>query len=460
MGKKKSLNNIYYHLPVWLQNVLISAYGLYINQIRHGKKFHQALEKVESNLALSSVEFDQYLVDQLRDLVGLAKAHVPYYRERFKEIEPQQFQTLADIEKLPLLEKQSIRENPLDLVDEREDPEKLHVIHTTGTTGTPLNIYCTAEARKLNYAFFSRYLHQVGVTYKDSRVTIGGRIVVPSWQERPPFWRNSYFQKNHLFSSYHLSDKWLPFYIDQLKSIKPSYIDSYPSSVYTIAKYADDHDNSLSGITEAVVTSAETLYENQRALIEKQFDCRVYDQYGAAEMCVFIAQCEHGSYHVHSDCAIVEFLDENAKPAAAGEEAEVVCTGLVNRTMPLIRYRIGDKVVVGDNNCKCGSHFPTVERVIGRCDDYILTPEGNKIGRLSPVLKGFPVKEAQYRQSIVEEVDVLLVKDVGYGETTENEIVNELAKRLGNKIIINVKYVDKIERSKGMKLKSIVSNLK
>lgn len=453
------MEKIYYQLPVGLQNVFLSTYGLYLLKIRHGKQYFDFLRQIKGHLSLSKEEIEEIQWKLFSNLLADSQKYVPYYREVLKDISVQEIKCIDDLQKLPLLEKEVLRTSPESLIDERYEKKKLLVVHTTGTTGTPLKIYCTPEIIKKNYAFYSRFLQQAGINYLGKRATFGGRIVVPHAQDKPPFWRYSFFQKNILFSSYHLTEKNIPSYITALRKIQPEYIDTYPSSLFTIAKYAQQQGISLEGITMAITTSAETLFAEQRKVIEDVFGVKIFDQYGAAEMCVFVGQCSHGSYHVHSDYAIIEFIREDGSPANPGEEAEVVCTGLINSVMPLIRYRIGDRAVLSDRQCECGSHFPVVEKIIGRADDVILTPDGRRIGRLSPVLKGFPVKEAQYRQKVIDEIDIFFVKDQGFNVDTENKIIIELKKRLGDKIKINIYYVEVIERSKGEKLKSIISEL-
>jgi phenylacetate-CoA ligase len=229
--------------------------------------------------------------------------------------------------------------------------------------------------------------------------------------------------------------------------------------LYTIASFAKDHNISLINITKGITTSAETLFAEQREVIETAFGVPIFDQYGAAEMCVFVGQCREGTYHIHIDYGIIEFLRDDGTPAPAGEEAEIVCTGLINPVMPLIRYRIGDRAVLSDETCKCGSIFPIVENVLGRIDDVIITPDGKQVGRLSPVFKGLPVKEVQYIQRDKNSVIVQIVKTEGYTVETEKQSIHELRKRLGNEIAIQLKYVESIPRGEGGKLKSIISHI-
>ncbi|RKY51979.1 MAG: hypothetical protein DRP93_08950, partial [Candidatus Neomarinimicrobiota bacterium] len=317
------IERIYYHLPVSIQNLLLSIYGYNLQKIRHGRQCHDFLQQIEGRVTLSKEKLEEIQWKIFSKLLIESKEYVPYYRDALKGISIQDFNSVNDLQKLPLLEKSVLRTTPESLIDERYEKKKLLVVHTTGTTGTPLKIFCSSEARKKNYAFYSRFLQQAGINYSGKRATFGGRIVVPNDQDKPPFWRYSFFQKNILFSSYHLTEKNIPSYILALRKIKLEYIDSYPSSLFIIAKYAQQQSISLDGITKAITTSAETLFPEQRKVIEDVFGVSVFDQYGAAEMCVFVGQCSHGLYHVHSDYAIIEFLREDGSPAMPGEEAEV-----------------------------------------------------------------------------------------------------------------------------------------
>lgn len=264
-------------------------------------------------------------------------------------------------------------------------------------------------------------------------------------------------------SSYHLSEKNMGSYIEVLKNMKPSYIDTFPSSIYAIADYASRNGISIHGITAAIVTSGETLHEFQRKTIEETFDTKVYDQYGSVEMCVFIAQCRYGNYHLASDYSYVELLNEKGERAGPGEEAEVFCTGFINDVMPLIRYRIGDKVLmpsVEQSCCGCGSNFPVIKKVLGRADDVVRTPDGRRIGRLSGVFRGYPVREAQFRQHKPDEMELLIVKGDQYSNDTELKILQEIRKRTGPLLKCSIKYVESIERGKGGKMRLVISQIK
>jgi phenylacetate-CoA ligase len=208
-----------------------------------------------------------------------------------------------------------------------------------------------------------------------------------------------------------------------------------------------------------IITSGETLFEDQRKVIEEAFQCKVSDQYGCVEMCIFVGQCERGHYHYRPDYSIVEVIKPNGEVAEPGEEGDIVCTGFINPAMPLIRYRIGDKGLLASHKCSCGLNTPHFEKILGRMDDFILTPDGRHVGRLSPVLKGFPVKEAQYIQKRLDLVVVRLVKDAHFNSQTSKQLLKEIRKRLGDSIQIEFEFVDAITRGPGGKLRTVVSEI-
>jgi phenylacetate-CoA ligase len=460
--KSLLLESLYFKSPTLIQNIALSAYGYKIDRMHHGGKYSDFFRNVCRQYNFDKNELEDYVNSQIMSLIRDAALDVPYYKELFKRygLTARDIHSVDDIKKIPLLEKEGLRSDPSRFVSTKYNKNDLVNIHTTGTTGTPLNIYCSPQVRQLNYAYYDRFLSTNSIKHEGKRATFGGRIIVHHNQDKPPFWRYSAFQKNLLFSSYHLTDANMPAYIEKMIDFRPDFIDAYPSSLYAIAFYAKQHNMDLRNVTDGITTSAETLFSEQRKIIESEFGMPVCDQYGAAEMCVFVGQCREGNYHINSDYGLIEFLRDDGTYASEGEEAELVCTGFINPVMPLIRYRIGDRGVLSDRHCKCGSIFPVMESITGRMDDAIDTPDGKKVGRLSPVFKGFPVKEVQFIQVDINSVVVQVVKAEGYTIETERKAILELRKRLGNEISIQMEYVNNIPRGKGGKLRSVISHLK
>jgi len=267
------------------------------------------------------------------------------------------------------------------------------------------------------------------------------------------------FNRNLLMSSYHISETTAPSYLDKLKQFAPVFIDSYPSAIFALAQLCEAHAIPCRVRPRAIVTSSETLLEHQRRTIERVFGCRVYDQYGSAEMVVFASECERGTLHPHPEYGITEVLS-HGKDAQVGEPGELICTGFQNWAMPLIRYEIGDTAIWSDSACSCGRHFPSLKTVIGRIDDTIVTPDGRHVGRLDPIFKGVVgIKETQIVQERVDHLIVRMVRGQGFEQEMAQAVIDELKKRVGEGVTVELVYLDQIERSSTGKFRSVVSRV-
>jgi phenylacetate-CoA ligase len=177
-------------------------------------------------------------------------------------------------------------------------------------------------------------------------------------------------------------------------------------------------------------------------------------------MSAFICQCKEGTYHVNPEYGIVEVLDMDNNPVQTGNAGRLVCTGFLNFAMPLIRYDMGDTVVLSDRKCDCGRRFPVVESILGRTDDLIITPSGKTIGRLDPVFKGLShIRETQIVQEAYDKITVNLVKDDGFSNDTAEALKRELTRRIGDDVEVSINIVGHIPRTKAGKFRSVISHI-
>ena len=442
-----STEKIYSAFPIIFQNFLVSAKGLQLQLVRKKGIYKKERTACRKRRAYSRLALDNYQREMLKSTLSSASLHVPAYADYQDAISNEG----VKLEKLPILEKESLRSQPTHYVDQTTPS---FTIKTTGTSGTPLVLYCDKQARQRNYAFFDDFIESLGINPNKRHVVLAGKAIVPPEQVRPPFWRYSVFQNALLMSSFHLKNENLKAYVSKINVYKPEYIDSYPSALYFISKYINENKLKMHS-PRGIITSSETLLDAQREEIEKAFGCSIYDQYGAAEMCVFIAQCSEGRYHVREDYSYLEFIESQQ-----GEDIkEVLCTSFINPVMPLIRYNIGDAVVVSERqSCDCGCNMLIVEKIQGRTDDCIITKTGRVIGRLSPILKGLNIVESQFVQYEKGQLQLNVVVKDGQ-DIDEGEIIRVLQERIGNDMDYVVKRVQKISRGGGGKLKNVISKV-
>ncbi|MBU0639895.1 MAG: hypothetical protein KKB50_13585, partial [Planctomycetes bacterium] len=162
--------------------------------------------------------------------------------------------------------------------------------------------------------------------------------------------------------------------------------------------------------------------------------------------------------HADMEMGIIEFL-----PVADGPSnlRRIVSTGFRNPAMPFIRYDLGDLAVLSERGeCRCGYAAPLVERIDGRIDAYIITPDGRRLGRLGFVFKGSDtIREAQFVQDAPDHVLVNVMRSARYNGADEAALVRNLGAYVGPEMKIDVAYPREIPREPNGKFRVIVSKI-
>jgi phenylacetate-CoA ligase len=364
------------------------------------------------------------------------------------------------LENWPILGKEALRENPKALVADDCDVRRMVHLHTSGTTGKPLSLWQTRETVQKWYAVFeARCHHWYGVSRFDRWALLGGKLVTPVHQCRPPFWVwNAGLQQLYM-SSYHLSPELIPYYIEAIKKYRVTYVEGYTSSVCALAQqilFQGDADLRM----RMILTSAEPLFDHQRHAISSAFHCPVRETYGMAESVAAASECEAGRLHLWPEAGWVEVIEGN-EPAVAGCVLSLVCTGLLNADMPLIRYQVGDRgfLLAEGTACECGRTLPVVGSIEGRTDDVLYTLDGRAIGRLDHVFKAdLPVREAQIVQEALDRVRVRYVPAPNFTPNAGRSIAERLQARMGPVTVI-LEKVEHVPREANGKFRAVISRV-
>jgi phenylacetate-CoA ligase len=364
------------------------------------------------------------------------------------------------LSKLPFLSKETLRMRAKDLLPQNPLPKGTIMFKSSGTTGTPTEIYYTRWFHALELAMAAaRSLNWANITYRERRVMFGVRKVCRYDQSQPPFWRFSPVENMAYASIYHLSPKFLPHYLEFFHKYRPAMIMGYPSALQTVARYALENDQ-LPPPAKAVFTTSETVTALARATIQAAWQCRVYDRYGAVEGCLLASECEYGHYHVSPEVGIIEIVDQNELPCPLNVLGEVVCTGLQNTLQPLIRYRIGDVARwASQQQCPCGRAMPILEAIDGRFEDVCYTPDGRQMLRFDTVFKGVEnIREAQVVQERLDLFTIQVVPANGFDQRDLEKITNNMKLHVGN-VQIRVNTVGAIARTPAGKFRAVICNL-
>jgi phenylacetate-CoA ligase len=178
----------------------------------------------------------------------------------------------------------------------------------------------------------------------------------------------------------------LPELVEQLNAYQPAAIGSYAS---VLSVLADEQRAGRLRISPVMLTSGgELLSPTVRRRVEEAFGCPVVETYSASEAAPMSQPCGRGPLHVNADWFVVEPIDADGEPVAPGQLSHsVLVTNLANRVQPIIRYELGDSVVIDADPCPCGSPLPTI-RVEGRTDEilHVPGPDGQPVALLPMAL--------------------------------------------------------------------------
>lgn len=428
--------------------------------LRRGCNFERLVSDAISREKWSDGQWRTYQASQLTDLLLHARNTVPYYKQYWdSQDKTGNLETIQDLKNWPILEKHTVRANPELFLSETSNKRGLQEWHTSGSSGTPTKIVWSKQTMRNRWAIFeARTRRWYGVSHKDNFALIGGRMVTPFDQEKPPFWVWNAASHQLYMSSYHLSSDNIPAYISEMKRRNIRHIYAYTSSIYEIARFMLDSGIKLPGL-KVIVTQAEPLYAHQREAIEKAFKCPVMESYGMAEMLAQAGECEAGRMHLWPELGICEVDSGLGIPMEYGT-GDLIATGLLNWDMPLIRYRVGDVVSISHNpsNCPCGRHMPALDEIQGRVDDVLITKDGRKIGRLSTVFKNLPLIEVQTIQKSIDHVLLKVVPGPEFTESSKHDLILSFQERMG-KINIEVELVNSIPKGANGKFRAVVSEM-
>lgn len=446
----------YRFTPARLRSVPASLQGYYLRSWRYGPETERLVEETLARDYWTTEQWQSWRTDTLNRLLERAARCVPYYRHywhnRATQLDP------PNLDQWPVLEKEPLRSNPSAFLAEGV-PSRLYAENTSGTTGTPLTLRQSRTTLRTWYAMFeARTRRWYGVSRYDRWAILGGRMVQPVRRNRPPYWVwNTAFRQLYL-SSYHISSETISSYLDAMKRYGVTYLLGYPSALFELALGTIDLKRRDLRMKVAV-TNAEPLFEYQRSIIAKAFNCPVRETYGMSELAAAASECEAGQMHLWPDAGIVEVL-ENDRPVGPGAVGDLVVTGLLNSDMPLIRYRVGDRGALSEKtSCACGRTLPVLQSVDGRSDDALYTPDGRTIGRLDPAFKvGLPIREAQVIQEEIDLIRVRYVPAPAFAARHGEEIIRQVRSRLGNVRVI-LEAVTQVPRTANGKFRAVICNL-
>ena len=452
---------IYNYAPSIVQNIMVTLFNFLAYKKRYGGKYKVYRELFYINRNLSRQELLDFQKQRYEEFVQKAKSNTKYYRNLYKGIIDSN--RIENISKLPIVTKEMLRTNINDIIISTN--EKLIVSKTGGTTGKSLAVKYRPVNMQERFAmlddFRSRFGYELG---KKTAWFSGKNLLTPRDINKKRFWKKDYLHKVKYYSTFHIKNDYLKYYVEDLIKFEPEYLVGFPSTILEIAKYGLNNGYDFPGKTvKAVFPTAESITGEMRMIIEKFFKTKLYDQYASSEGAPFIFECKKGKLHIELQSGVFEVLDENNYYVDSGR---LVITSFTTEGTPLIRYDIGDSIALDNPNkyCECGNNNPLVLKINGRMDDFVYSPETGKInlGNISNTLKD--TTGIQNFQVIQDSLDSLklnvIIESINYSKKVEEKFLQNWRDRVGDSMIIELNYVQSIPVEKSGKYRMVKNNIK
>jgi phenylacetate-CoA ligase len=454
------LLQVYHRLPYPMRILAASVRGYYLRLWRYGKETERFIAEALQREQWSQEEWEEWQKKRLAEILHRAVTQVPYYRRYWEGSGKLSAQSaFGKIENWPILRKEALRQNPTDFVAQDCNIKRMFCDSTSGTTGTPISIFSARKTLMHHYALYeARIRRWNNVSVADRWAIMGGQLVVPFRQNKPPFWVYNAGLNQLYLSTHHVSPENAKYYVEALIHFRTTHMVVYPSSATVLAVAILDQGLEPPPL-KVIISNAELLTDQQRQVLSTAFRCPVRNTYGMAENVVAASECECGNLHIWPEVGFIEvFSDEDDTPIGDGKTGRIIGTSLLNGEMPLIRYETGDRGCLSERQieCSCGRAMRMIERVEGRSNDLIVTQDGRKIFWFNPVFYGLKVRESQIVQERIDILKVLIVVAPGFSKSDETTIIERLKDRLGN-MSITIERRESIPREANGKFKAVVS---
>lgn len=405
---------------------------------------------------------------QLSALLTHASQQVPFYRQRLAATgwTPGSLISTAQFRRIPVLQ----REEAMRLGDGLCADElpaghgRVDTGSTSGSTGRSLRFWTNQPFRQMQYAFHLRlYLwHRWDFSRANSGILVDRDRKAPAPYGRTyPNW-GAWLADIYPTGPYHfLSARTdVEAQLDWLMKRKPGYLQTYPSNLDALLDTASRQERDLSFL-QGVSTLGELVTKTLRDKVRDQLRRPFADVYSSQEMGYLAIQCpRHEHYHVQAENVVLEVLDEANRPCQPGQVGRVVVTTLHNFAAPLVRYEIGDYAEVGEP-CDCGRHLPVLTRILGRSRNMLKKPDGQTAWPhfgTAALHRCAPIRQFQVVQTSLHNIEFRIVVDERLTAEVESRLKAILIDNLEYPFKIDIRYFDRIERSRGGKFEDFISH--
>lgn len=437
------MTRIYYII-----NVILCFPVHFFQILKLSNEIKKQFENGDSNI-------DRFRNNKIRLLLETANK-VEFYKDFF-----QKKKKYVSISNFPLISKEIIRNSSLSIhLNSNFIPHTS--LNTGGSSGKPFNFYTDLNCRVAEYAHQLFFYRELGFRIFDKIYSFGGPKISENKIKRKIYWKRKLFGfpfGKVIFSSKHLNDNTIEYYVNQIIQDKPQFLRGYPSSFLKISSYLKSRNESINFIKGILLTS-ELISSSDIQLIKSVFNCKVIPQYGHTENSIFAFTEEDSlKYYCSPFYGITEVVNtETGLHVSKGEMGEIVVTSLSNNYQPFIRYRTEDMAIYGGEK----NGFVILENLLGRSQDFIYDKNKDKILLVGLIFGSHTklfhfINDWQFTQNLVGVVEINILPNEKWNYSIHETLVYDLFKSIDIKL--NINYEQDLIKTNAGKRKFLIQNI-
>lgn len=442
------LKGLYTNSPLWLKNI----YASIPYDIRNGHAYRKW-----KNFLAEQINDEEYQLIKLKETISYAYSNTAYYKKLFHTLgcTVNDINDLQDIQKLPFIDKDTVRDNYDDLIAKNLPNKRTFFVTTGGTSGEPMKFLQSNNVWSKELAFLYSMFSRHGYYPKMLKASFRGGEFDNNLKEI--YWKQNPVHNEIHFSPFHINLETISFYVDKLNALKPLVFHSYPSSLLLLIDCMAERGLALEYIPKLIIIISENYTSNDILKIKNFFDCELLSFYGHSERLILAPTITQGMdiHKIDKRYGLFELIDNNGVAITAdSNHGEMIGTSFDNLAMPLIRYKTNDYThFVNYHKCEIG-------KIEGRWNqEYLDGKNGSKIyltalNMHSNIFDN--VIQFQFIQNSVGEVDFLVLVKPAFGESDEKKILDAFKKKVGHSINFKLICVAQLMLTTRGKFKRII----
>jgi phenylacetate-CoA ligase len=444
---------------------LIARTNFRIQERMLGRRTFSFLRELEQTQNWPREKLRELQLERLQRIVHHAYQKCEYWRTSMQSIGivPDDIRSLEDLQRFPLLDKETVRTERERMVD-REGRRRLMLVRTSGSTNEALQFYADSDREAQINAARIRGHRWIGINKGDREMYFWGSPIELSKQDRIKRFRDGLINDG-LTNGFEIKPDLVKQYYEYWLQWRPKCIFGYPNSLMLMAVMAQPQNLDLRALVPlgltAICTTSEMLTDVDRQIISDAFGVPVFDSYGLREAGLIGHECKHQVMHTMDEQLLLETIDPQTLEPTDGE-GELVVTSIYSTVMPMIRYRTGDVVTLSSAPCQCGLGLNHLKISGGRVADFVITSDGRWIPGYAfiYICRSVPgVIKFQVRQERRGEIHVLVATDDQFPPDGIDRIVSQARDRLRSDDRVTAEVVDDIQPARSGKYRPVVSRV-